>query len=113
MITKFDLIVFDWDGTLADSIDWIVDCIIHSASQHGLPIPSEQACKDIIGLSLPQAMQALFPVLHKDDETKMLLSYRERYLAKKATPDALFTEALPTLLTLQSLGKTLALATGQ
>jgi len=113
MIANFNLIVFDWDGTLADSIDWIVDCIIHAAAEQNIPQPSEQACKDIIGLSLPQAMHTLFPTLHEDDKEKMLLSYRSRYLAKEASPNDLFKDALPTLNTLQSMGKILAVATGK
>ena len=52
MISNYELIVFDWDGTLVDSIDWIVECVQYASEQEGLDKPSDQACKDIIGLSL-------------------------------------------------------------
>ena len=55
------MIIFDWDGTLINSIDWITDCLQHAAEQYELPIPTNQAAKDVIGLSIIKAMQTLFP----------------------------------------------------
>ena len=60
---KYKLIVFDWDGTLMDSIDKIVLCMQQAAKQEQQSIPSEQSVKNIIGLSLLNAMQQLFPAL--------------------------------------------------
>ena len=47
MKDRFDLIIFDWDGTLVDSVDWIVHCLTIAAGKQGCDIPSEQAIKDI------------------------------------------------------------------
>lgn len=113
MISNYDLIVFDWDGTLANSIDWIVECIITVAEQQNLIVPTEQACKDVIGLSLPQAMQELFPTLSHNEKNRMVDAYRILYLAKAITPDDLFLDAIPVLNELQRMGKTLAVATGK
>ena len=113
MMTKFDLIVFDWDGTLANSIDWIVDCIIQVSEELNLVIPTHQACKDVIGLSLSEAMLQLFPTLSQTQKDEMVASYRVKYLAKPITSDDLFISTLPVLTELQKMGKTLAVATGK
>ncbi|HAV35952.1 MAG TPA: HAD family hydrolase, partial [Massilia sp.] len=54
---QFDLIVFDWDGTLMDSTAAIVKCIQAAARDVGLPVPSDDAASHVIGLALPEAMQ--------------------------------------------------------
>jgi phosphoglycolate phosphatase len=113
MITDYDLIVFDWDGTLVDSIDWIVECIQHVAETQNLVKPSEQSCKDIIGLSLSEAMLKLFPDISDDDKVAMVASYRQHYLAKGSSRNDLFLEARPVLEMLKQRGKTLAIATGK
>tara|TARA_R110002096_G_scaffold168798_4_gene340023 strand:+ start:7028 stop:7672 length:645 start_codon:yes stop_codon:yes gene_type:complete len=113
MINKFDLIVFDWDGTLANSIDWIVDCIVQVSEELNLPVPSQQACKDVIGLSLSEAMLQLFPTLTKTQKDEMVASYRIKYIAKPITTEDLFLNTLPVLTELQRMGKTLAVATGK
>lgn len=58
---QFDLIVFDWDGTLMDSTSTIVKCIQASARDLGLPVPGEDAASHVIGLGLYEAMQAVLP----------------------------------------------------
>ena len=113
MITQYDLIIFDWDGTLVDSIDWIVECIQIIAKHQGIDQPSQQACKDIIGLSLSEAMVTLFPELSDDEKIAMVAAYREVYLAKKISTKDLFVDTLPTLEKLKQMGKTLAVATGK
>ena len=54
---QFDLIVFDWDGTLMDSTSTIVKCIQAAARDLGLPIPHDDAASHVIGLGLHEAMQ--------------------------------------------------------
>jgi len=56
MKNRFDLIIFDWDGTLINSIDWITSCLQHAAVQYNCTIPESQAAKDVIGLSINKAM---------------------------------------------------------
>jgi len=58
---KYDLIVFDWDGTLMDSTATIVRCIQAAARDLGLPIPNDTNASYVIGLSLLDAMQAAIP----------------------------------------------------
>jgi len=113
MITDYDLIIFDWDGTLVDSIDWIVECIQKIAELEGLEKPSKQACKDVIGLSLSQAMLALFPGLSDQAKVNMVAAYRVTYLEKKISSRDLFFDALPVLKKLKQMDKILAVATGK
>ena len=58
---QFDLIVFDWDGTLMDSTPTIVACIQAAARDLGLPVPDNRAASYVIGLGLQDAMQAAMP----------------------------------------------------
>ena len=52
---RYDLLIFDWDGTLMDSAGVIVDSIQRACADIGVPVPSERASRQIIGLGLVQA----------------------------------------------------------
>ena len=58
------MVIFDWDGTLCDSVEQIVRSVQGVARELGFPVPSEAAAANIIGLSLPRAME-----LHSPDES--------------------------------------------
>jgi hypothetical protein len=57
----FDLIVFDWDGTLMDSEARIVNCLQAAFGDLGLPPPAREAARDVIGLGLDEAILRLHP----------------------------------------------------
>jgi len=57
---NYDLIVFDWDGTLANSTQLIVDAICQASVDVGLPAPTQQAASSIIGLGFREAVYELF-----------------------------------------------------
>ena len=113
MITDYELIIFDWDGTIVNSIDWIVECIQLGAEEQNFMKPDTQACKDIIGLSLSEAMYQLFPNITDEQKVNMVKSYRRRYLAKPSEPNDLFLDTLDVLNELKRLGKVMAVATGK
>lgn len=113
MIKNYDLIVFDWDGTIINSIDWIVDCLMHVGVHFEQEVPSEQSCKDIIGLSLSKAMTTLFPSVDEQMTVDMVAVYRQRYMSKAVTESDLFEDAKTVLNALQNQNKTLAVATGK
>src|ERR1700712_742395 len=79
---QFDLIVFDWDGTLMDSTATIVKCIQAAAKDLGLPIPDQKAASYVIGLSLQDAMQSVLPDLDPKYYPRMVERYRYHYLTK-------------------------------
>lgn len=108
--TQKSLIIFDWDGTLMDSIGLIVDSMRYAAEQHGLTI-ADEATKSIIGIALAEAIARLFPN-NPEKHTSILASYAEYYV-KHCDNDKLFDGIFDLIQTLHSQGKTLAIATGK
>ena len=107
------MIIFDWDGTLINSIDWITNCLQHAAEQYDFPIPETQAAKDVIGLSINKAMQTLFPEVDKQTQEQLVACYSQKYLSKQITPDDLFPGVYGMLVQLNEAGYQLAVATGK
>src|ERR1700752_2389262 len=79
---QFDLIVFDWDGTLMDSTSTIVKCIQAAARDLGLPVPKDEAASHVIGLGLHEAMQAALPNIDPAYYPRMVERYRFHFLSK-------------------------------
>ena len=79
MLNRFDLIIFDWDGTLFDSVAQIVASLQWAAAQHDIELCAE-AAKNIIGLGLPEAMQVLFPQ-HVQLQPMIQADYSKHYVA--------------------------------
>lgn len=107
---KAKLVVFDWDGTLFNSIGQIVDSLLYAARKYHQPLTSDEG-KDIIGLGLPEVMQRLFPTvpeLHED----ILNAYAEYYVLSSQS-DSWFEGVSEMLTALQRKGVILAVATGK
>ncbi len=109
---QFDLIVFDWDGTLMDSTATIVKCIQAAARDLSLPIPSHDAAAYVIGLGLMDAMQAALPGVDPKYYPRMVERYRYHYLAQDQDL-TLFEGARDMLADLSQQGYFLAVATGK
>ena len=109
---QFDLLVFDWDGTLMDSTPTIVKCIQSAAKDLGLPVPADSAAAFVIGLSLPAAMQAVLPDVDSRMHAKMVERYRFHYLTRDHEL-TLFTGVRDMLDDLSQQGYFLAVATGK
>jgi len=84
MAKQFDLIVFDWDGTLMDSAGVIVASIQNAAQDLGIAAPSDAACRQIIGLGLSEALTQLFPELSEAEHPHLVERYRYHYLGQDA-----------------------------
>ncbi|MCL1068156.1 HAD-IA family hydrolase [Shewanella olleyana] len=109
---QYQLVIFDWDGTLMDSIGKIVDCMQSVAQELSLLVPSEQQVRDIIGLSILPAMEKLFPD-NADKYDDLLEAYKNYYLNINSTPSPLFEGIESVLTQIQAAGHTLAIATGK
>jgi phosphoglycolate phosphatase len=109
---QFDLIVFDWDGTLMDSTATIVKAIQGAARDLGLPVPSDQAASHVIGLGLMEAMQAVVPDLDPALYPRMAERYRYHFLTKDQQL-VLFDGVRDMLAELSQQGYFLAVATGK
>jgi phosphoglycolate phosphatase len=109
---QFDLIVFDWDGTLMDSTATIVKCIQASARDLGLPVPNNEAASYVIGLGLMDAMQVALPGVDAKFYPRMVERYRYHYLSQDHEL-SLFEGAREMLADLSQRGHFLAVATGK
>ena len=109
----YKLVIFDWDGTLMDSIERIVSSMQSAAKTVGLTIPSNDEVKQIIGLSLTTALQTLFVTIDNEQIEAMLVQYKYQYLEGDNTPTPLFDNAVALLTQLRQKNKLLAVATGK
>lgn len=113
MTRHYDLVVFDWDGTLIDSQARILNCMHAAIDAQRLPSQCDEGLKNVIGLGLREAIRGLFPEAKTDLIERLVLSYREQYLVHDKTPSPLFPGSMQTLLRLQGEGYLLAIATGK
>ena len=113
MKNRFDLIIFDWDGTLIDSIDWIARCLQNAANDTRHPTPDYQSAKDVIGLSIEKAIAALFPDANENEIHALVGHYEKAYFSKKISRDDLFAGVYDMLNALKQNGYQLAIATGK
>ncbi len=108
------MVIFDWDGTLCDSVAQIVSSVRSAAAELGLEQPSEAAAANIIGLGLPQAIALLFPAQSEAVRGEIARVYSSHYVANDTgAPPQLFPGALETLLALKARGREVAVATGK
>jgi phosphoglycolate phosphatase len=113
MKNRFDLIIFDWDGTLIDSIDWIAHCLQTAGEQCGCGTPETQAAKDVIGLSIRNACAKLFPGADEPTLTQLTDCYQQTYLSRQLSRADLFPGVYEMLVELKGAGYQLAVATGK
>ncbi|MBP9036045.1 MAG: HAD-IA family hydrolase [Pseudomonadales bacterium] len=107
------LFVFDWDGTLMDSVGRIVSCLRRAAEEQGLEDLGDARFGDVIGLGLPQAIAQLYPQLNSRQVERFRAAYAARFVAADAQPSQLFPGALQLLEALSARGHWIAVATGK
>lgn len=113
MRADYDLLIFDWDGTLSDSIGRIVEAM-HIAALHSDLAPRDaEAVKGIIGLSLPEAISSLYPMLDDERVSGFRQHYADCYMALDREPSALFPGVVESLDAFKAAGYRLAVATGK
>ena len=112
MTRRFDLIVFDWDGTLLDSTATIARCIQAAAKDVDLPEPSFQTASHVIGLGLQDALLHVAPSATPAQRMQMAQRYRVHYLASDEHL-TLFEGTKTFLQQLSDHGYRLAVATGK
>ena len=109
---RFDLIAFDWDGTLFDSTAIIVRSIQDAVRDVGGSVPSDEAAAWVIGMALPQALAHAAPDVPREKYTELSNRYRYHYLQRQDDV-TLFAGVLPMLHALRARGHLLAVATGK
>ena len=105
------LVIFDWDGTLVDSIGIISQTLVDSATTLGASLTLNSA-KQVIGLGLPQADQALFPKQSLGFHQQFVAQYKALFVGTACEPMP-FPGAMALLQELHVQGFGLAIATGK
>lgn len=109
---QYDLIAFDWDGTLFDSTAIIVRCIQSAVADVGGAVPTEQAAAYVIGMGLMEALAHAAPDVPRERYAALGERYRHHYLRHQEDL-SLFEGVLPMLADLRSRHHWLAVATGK
>ncbi len=109
---QFDLIAFDWDGTLFDSTAIIVRCIQAAVRDVGGQVPSDEAASYVIGMGLMQALAHAAPDVPPERYPLLGERYRHHYFARQHDI-TLFQGVLPLLHELKTRHHWLAVATGK
>lgn len=109
---KYDLLIFDWDGTLADSTGRIVDSMAQAAKECGLPSVPDAAIQNIIGLGLPEAIKIVWPLVSESQMPLMREAYARFFVSDSVVPMGLFDGAREALAEWGGQ-RTLAVATGK
>ncbi len=110
---QYQLLIFDWDGTLMDSEARIITCIKAASRDLKQPEPDETAIRNIIGLGLQEALAALFPTRETSLLTQLAERYRYHFMTADPTPSPLFPGVETMLSDLKQRGYWLAIATGK
>lgn len=109
---QFDLIAFDWDGTLFDSTAIITRCIQAAVADVGGTVPSDKDASYVIGLGLMQALAHAAPDVPKEKYPLLGARYKHHYVLHQ-NDISLFEGVLPMLDALKAAGHLLAVATGK
>lgn len=110
---SYKLLIFDWDGTLMDSEAQIIQCMQSAFADFDLQEPTPDAVRNIIGLGLSEAIQAL----HDDADAELIEGlfnrYRHHFFSDQVLPANLFPGVEQTLSELDADGYLMAVATGK
>jgi phosphoglycolate phosphatase len=112
MARKYDLIVFDWDGTVMDSTAVIVSAIQSACRDLGFNVPSDAAASHVIGMGLSEALRHAVPDAPENKYEALADRYRYYFLSQD-TAIPLFEGARETIAELHGEGYALAVATGK
>lgn len=107
------VVIFDWDGTIVDSIEHIASSLHHAAAELGFPTLEKTAYRNIIGLGMIDALQALYPHATDSEITGIREAYSRYFFAKEATPQQIFAGMAEVISDLRVHGKGRAVATGK
>ncbi|NKF22480.1 HAD family hydrolase [Solimonas marina] len=112
-MNQIKLVIFDWDGTLADSAAMIVGAMQRAIAALQLPPRDDRTIRELIGLGLDDVLQRLYPEYELETLRALLGQYRAQWLASDAGEAPLFAGGIDALRTLGANGLRLAVATGK
>jgi phosphoglycolate phosphatase len=112
VVRRFDLLIFDWDGTLMDSTRVIVSALQAACRELDLPVPTDRSAEYIIGLGLNDALAHVLPAIHPAEYPRIVERYGH-YFRLGEPSSTLFPGADNALRELRRAGYLLAVATGK
>ena len=110
---EYSLIIFDWDGTLVDSVPNIVSALKLAAGDLELPLLDDGSYRNIIGLSLGPALLQLYPYLDKSGLGDLRESYKNHHLRLEQQASKPFSGVVDGLDAINNAGMLMAVATGK
>ena len=113
MADRWPLIVFDWDGTLMDSTQHIVDAALRAIDELGLDPREPDAIRGIIGLGLKESWSSLYADVGEDDFAAFTRVYRRHFFSDDLYRSTLYPGVCEVLAELRARGHRLAVATGK
>jgi len=111
-VSRYELVVFDWDGTLMDSTRLIAACLQEACRDVGAPVPSDSDALFVIGLNLADTFRRVVPGLDPEAQRRLAERYRHHFLAREHEAP-LYAGVREMLAELHARGKRLAVATGK
>ena len=114
MFRDIKAVIFDIDGTIMDSIGRICECMEYACVETGLKAPTKEATKEIIGLTLDEAVETLFPGKNAEQINKTVELYKQVYTERENEhPTSLFTDCISVVTDLKQKGYRIGIATGK
>ncbi len=110
---KYSCIIFDWDGTLMNSLQKISESVRAAAVDVDLPVPTASQAKDIIGLGLEDSMMKLFGDIGEEKIAHIVDRYKHHFVHQNKTAQPLYPGVLDGLEELSQAGAFLCVATGK
>lgn len=105
--------IFDWDGTLVDSVEHIAESLHQAATELGYPALERDAYRNIIGLGMVEALEMLYPGISREQMNEIRQGYGRYFFARETTPQQVFAGMTDVLVDLRGAGIGCAVATGK
>lgn len=107
------VVIFDWDGTLVDSVEHIADSLEQAATDLGYPAREREAYRDIIGLGMVEALEKLYPGLSRQEMDSIREGYAGYFFKKVTTPQNVFAGMADVVADIRLSGRGCSVATGK
>jgi phosphoglycolate phosphatase len=111
-MSRYDLVIFDWDGTLMDSTAVIAASLQEACRDVGCPVPTREEALFVIGLNMADSFKRVVPMLDEEGRLQLANRYRHHFLAREHEAP-LFAGVREMLADLHARGRRLAVATGK
>ncbi|MCK2148013.1 HAD family hydrolase [Marinobacter alexandrii] len=110
---KVKVVIFDWDGTLVDSVEHIAESLHQAATELGYPQLEREAYRDIIGLGMIEALEKLYPGISREEMTAIREGYGRYFFSKVTTPQNVFAGMADVVTDIRGAGLGCSVATGK